>query len=380
MKRQNGEGTWGTKIINGYKYHFFRDSNGHYIYGKTVKSVKEKYLKYKENQFVVSDRTTFGEYIKHWLKTKIKTLEPTTYDCYETMIESQIVNFKEYDISNQQLHNLSSIKFQKYLNVLATKYSRSTIQKIWAIIKQCIKYGEIEGVIPTNCTSLVKIPLESQVAVKKKEVPFLSIDEANKLYETLYVTYSNGVLRFNENAHAIILIMYSGARISEILALKWKNVDIKNRTIYIEESTAQRKSRDESPKKYITYDKTPKNSHSVRKVPLPKRGMEMINYFESKNKSHTPNDYVCINSNKNPLMRRNVNKTLKSMLKYAGLQECSAHALRHTYGSILLQNGVEIKKVSELLGHNNVSTTYDIYIGILEKDKASEVERVFDNI
>ena len=56
----------------------------------------------------------------------------------------------------------------------------------------------------------------------------------------------------------------------------------------------------------------------------------------------------------------------------------SSHSLRHTYGSILLSEGVEIKKVSELLDDEDITTTYNIYIGILEKDKKDEVERVFD--
>ena len=379
MKRQDGEGTWGTKIVKGYKYHFYRDSDGHYTYGKTVKAVKEKYAKYQDTKFTINTKTTFGEYIQYWLTTKQKTLEPTTYDCYETMISSQIINFKDYDIANQQLHNLSTAKFQKYLDTLAAQYSRSTIVKIWAIIKQCIKYAEIEDVVPLHCTDLVKVPLESQVAVKKKEIPFLSLEEADKLYNTLKLTHDNGIPYFGENAYALMLLMYSGARISEILALKWKNVDMKNHTITIEESMAQRKNRNNDGKnKYITYDKTPKNEHSIRKVPLPKRGMEIIRYFNAKNPDHKPTDYVCINSKKHPMARRNVNHTLKRMLKMAELPDCSAHTLRHTYGSILLQNGVEIKKVSELLGHNNISTTYDIYIGILEKDKSSEVTRVFD--
>ena len=70
MKRQDGEGTWGTKIVKGYKYHFYRDSDGHYTYGKTVKTVKEKYAKYQDTKFTINTKTTFGEYIQYWLTTK----------------------------------------------------------------------------------------------------------------------------------------------------------------------------------------------------------------------------------------------------------------------------------------------------------------------
>ena len=107
----------------------------------------------------------------------------------------------------------------------------------------------------------------------------------------------------------------------------------------------------------------------------------MLKYFELKNTNHKPDDYVCITKNKTQMERRNVNKTLKRMIKDSecSVKDFSAHTLRHTYGSILLSEGVEIKKVSELLGHSDISTTYNIYIGILEEDKQSEVERVFNN-
>lgn len=382
MKRRNGEGSWGTKTVGNNKYHYFRDSSGHYTYGKTVKEVNEKIKKRKAEEFLLSDKTTFGEYISEWLKSKQKNIEPTTYDCYETIISSQILNFKDYDLANIQLHNLNSKVFQKYLDVLAKKYSRATIKKTWVLIRQCIKVGEVKNEIPMNTTAFVKVPIESQVAVKKKNIPFLSEADAELLYNTLKMRYKNGDFKYKENAHALILIMYSGMRISEMTSLRWKNVDIENKRIFIRESTAQRKNRDKnSNTKYITYTKTPKTKESIRTIPLPNRAMEMIQWFYDKHSSNRkPNDFVCCSKNGTQMMRRNVNKTLKSMIKDSGCSvvDFSAHTLRHTYGSILLANGVEIKKVSELLGHEDITTTYNIYIGILEKDKKEEVERVFD--
>lgn len=381
-KRRNGEGSWGTKTIGKNKYHYFRDSKGKYTYGKTVKEVNEKLKKKKEEEFCLSEKTTFGEYIQEWLKSKQKNIEPTTYDCYETMITSQILNFKDSNLSNVQLHNLNSKVFQDYLDALATKYSRSTIKKIWVIIKQCVKSGEIKQEIPLHSTAFVKVPIESQVAVKKKNIPFLSKEDADLLYDTLKVTYNNGVIKYKENAHAIILIMYSGMRVSEMTSLRWKNVDIENKRIFIKESTAERKNRnDNDSTKYITYSKSPKTKESVRTIPLPKRAMEMIQWFDAKHPNHKPDDFVCCTKNGTQMGRRNVNKTLKSMISdsQCSVRDFSAHTLRHTYGSILLSEGVEIKKVSELLGHEDITTTYNIYIGIMEKDKKDEVERVFDN-
>lgn len=212
-------------------------------------------------------------------------------------------------------------------------------------------------------------------------MPFLSREDTEKLYQASKLKYNNGVLKFGNNAKAIILILYSGMRVSEMIALKWKNVDLANKKIYVEESAAVKRNRDgNSSKTYIAYDKAPKTVDIGRTIPLPERAIEAILWFDKKYPDHKPSDYVCVTKNKTKIERRNINKTLKRMseISKCSTNDFSIHSLRHTYGSILLENGVDIKKVSELLGHSDITITYNIYIGVSEKDKQSEVERVFN--
>lgn len=380
-KRKNGEGSWGKKTINGYQYHYYRDPDGKYTYGKTIKEINEKIKKKEKDKYVLNDKTTFGEYITQWLvNIKFNTLEPTTYDCYETMILSQIINFKGFNIADKQLHQLSSEMFQKYLNSLAEHFSRSTIRKIWTIIKQCINYAEIKGEIQPNTTKLVKVPTESIVSVKKKDVPFLSKEDAELFYEAAQATKPNGQSLYGINANIAVFIMYSGLRVSEALALKWKNVDFENNKIRVVESLASKIDRSGNANKvYIEYDKQPKSADGIRIVPLPSRAMAILKDLDVKNKNHAFSDYVFTNKNGNTVDRRIVNKTIKAIANRSkcSVKDFSVHSLRHTYGSILLAEGVDIKKVSELLGHSDITITYNIYIGILEKDKQKEIERVF---
>lgn len=318
-KRSNGEGSWGKKKVGKNQYYYFRDSKGKYTYGKTQKEVKDKLS--KKDNFTLDKKTTFGEYISNWLKLKQSSVEPTTYDCYETMLKSQVLNFRQYDLANKQLENLSSDVFQSYLNALAKKYSRATIKKTWAIIKQCVTYGEINNELPQNTTKFVKVPIESNVKVKKKEVPFLSKEDSDKLYEASYATCNNGSLKFGHNAKAIVLIMYSGMRVSEMIALKWKNVDLVNKKIFIEESAATIINRDSKiDKRYISYDKKPKTEDSGRIIPLPDKAIDAIKWFEKQNPNHKPTDYVCLSRNKTKIERRNVNKTLKRMAVFANCE------------------------------------------------------------
>ncbi len=371
-KRKNGEGTWGKKIIKGYTYTFYRDADGKYTYGKTQKEVKEKLEKKKKETISINQKTTFGEYIMYWLETKKNSIQPTTYDCYETMISSLIIN-RKCSLKDLQLHQINRDEFQLYLDDLATEYSRSTINKIWIIIKECVKYAEVSNEISANTTALIRLPIEAKVKVKKKEVPFLSIEDANRLYDVSS--------QYGNNAQIITLIMYTGMRVSEAIALKWKNVDLTNKKIYVKESAADIINREEhTDKKYISYDKETKTYDSTRTIPLPDRAIEAIQYFSQQNPKHKNEDYVCVTKNGTKMNRRNINRTLNTMAKKAkcSVENFSVHSLRHTYGSILIANGVDIKVVSQLLGHSDISTTYNIYIGILEKDKAKDVERIFN--
>ena len=376
-KRNNGEGTWGKKKINGHEYFFYRGADKKYVYAKTKKELKEKVKTKEEKPFMANEHTTFGEYILDWVKIKENVIEKSTYDGYNTLIDSMIISFDGYDLANKTLTNLSPMVFQAYLNSLAEKYARSSITKIWQLIRQCVKYGETQEEIKPNTMSMVKVPLESYVAVKKKEIPFVDNDELNRLYDLLEnYTDKKNVHRYrnSNNAHAIILIAYTGLRVGEMTALKWKNVNIRGKYIDIAEATGSVK---DSEGRYTTVDKAPKTESSKRRVPLPARGMEMIEYFDKANPEHNPDDFVCVTSNNTQMIRRNVYRTLEIMCRDAGLPRMSIHSLRHSYGSILLNKGADIKTISTLLGHKNISTTYDIYIGVDEKNK-TKVVQMFD--
>ena len=87
-----------------------------------------------------------------------------------------------------------------------------------------------------------------------------------------------------------------------------------------------------------------------------------------------------LNKNGKSPIARNVQKTLDSMLIRSGcsITHCSLHGLRHGFGAILLINGVDIKIVSKLLGHEKISTTYDIYIDFTKEQVHNAVVSVLN--
>lgn len=393
-RRKNGEGTWGKKKIKGIEYEYYRDVTGDYTYGKTVKEVKEK-IKVKNEkkkstiQINENNLYTFGDYATYWVKIKKIEIQDGSFDDYEDIIRVRLVEFKKYDLAGKQLKSLTYDMFQDYINALTTKYALGTIKKTWGIIKQIVKYGEVVGDIEkgtfASINELVKLPTEEKVAVKEKEVQAIIEEDMEILYQESFRKYPNAERKMYGNAaQVLVLIMYSGLRISEACGLRWFNVNMSSKTITITNSIKRIKLRDkdgniikneDGTAKYKIIIKKPKTKKGEREIPIPNRGMEMLQYFESLNPEHSEEDFVCLNSVGNHYMPRQVERCLETMLKRANCSttEYTPHSLRHGYGSVLISKGADIKLVSELLGHKDVTTTYNIYIKIFKKDKTKAV-------
>ncbi len=268
-RRKNGEGSWGTKKIKGVEYKYFRkqySGEDKYFYGKTDSEVKSKIKKFEENNSIVVNKNinkqTFGEYILNWLEiVKQPSIKKRTYDSYEDIINTQIINYKNYDISGKQMGSLSEDMFQKYYNDMANYYSRATIIKNYIIIKQCINYALSKNHITEKYLDQVTIPSEDLVKVKKKEIQFLTESDMNKLYKESKRINKDGFNFggkigepvYGINAYAIILIMYTGMRIGELIALKWADIDLENKFLYVKKSISIIKNRDRKTKDDLKY-------------------------------------------------------------------------------------------------------------------------------
>lgn len=376
-KRKNGEGTWGEKKINGTTYKFYRDKNLKYTYGKTISEVKQKLENKTSPLNIDNSHITFGEYIMEWLNINKSSIEDTTLNSYEDAITTRLINYKKYDLANVEMTSLNSKMFQDYLNSLAENYSLNSIKKTWGLIKSCITFAEIKKDIePLHLKELVRTPSEAKVANKKREITAPTVEEVQLIYKELKRKNSNGKNRYGNAAYVIMLIMYTGLRVSEAIGLKWSNVDFDKNEIIIDQSLARIREVDDAGNTFYQYkSKTVKTKQSKRSIPLPERAKEAIFYFEKYKKAK--DGFVCVNNkNHNHYTRRQIERTLERVVKNSDciIKSYTPHILRHGYGSILLSKGVDIKIVSELLGHEDVSFTYNVYIDIFKNDKQEAVK------
>lgn len=289
-----------------------------------------------------------------------------------------MLNYRVYDLANVRLSELTDVMFQDYLNSLAERYSLNSIKKVWGLIKTCVQYAEAKKDIkPLYLKVTVTTPSEANVAVKKKEISVPSTEEVQMIYEEAMKTCSNGASRYGNAAYVIVLIMYTGMRVSEAIGLQWKDVDIERREITVNQSLAMVKEDMDSGSSYRYQIKATKTKDSKRRIVLPDKALEAIQYFR---KYYTDdNGFVCVNGkNQNHYTRRQIERSLERIVNNSlcRTKSYSPHSLRHGYGSILLPMGTDIKIVSELLGHSDVSFTYNVYIGIFDRDKHEAVMKL----
>lgn len=389
-KRLNGEGTYGTKIINGIEYKRYRDRVIGDVYAKTTEELKKKVAEKKKNieqkriedNLVRSKLATFSDLCESWLPTVYHDISARTYDDYENIIKVRIKGYKGYDIANKQIKSILPRMFSDYFYSMADKYSYASIHKTWVVVQLVLKYGMKEGYVSKEFEmSDIKRPNETRVAKKKKDIEYIDLSDMEILYKELMSE------RYGNSARMLAFIMYSGLRISEATALKWNCVSSDYRTIKIRSANSRIVERDNDLKpivnedgsvKHKIIDKMPKSDDGSRTIPLPTRARDILKVFDEM-RVHGKDDYVFVTSSCKPITASNARHCLKRVLDHSEC-ECknySPHSLRHGYGSILISEGVDIKVVSELLGHSDVAFTYNVYIGISDKLKEKEVQRVF---
>jgi integrase len=389
MKRKNGEGTWGEKKVNGKTYKFFRDSSGKYFYGKTQKEIKEKVKKHEEQNLtnINYDNSLFGDYMKKWLyDVKQPQIKRRTFDGYEEYFTSFVMNYDDYNISDIKIQKITPENISMLYNSMSKKYALSTIKKVHTLINQCLNYAVDKKVIPDNPSLKAVIPSEDIVAKHKKEIPFLPIEDMEKLYNVSNMVQSksykvngkNGDLVYGNNAKIIVLIMYTGLRISEALGLKWSDVDFKNKQLHVRRNLSSVKNRDDKDnngKSKVLVETTLKRDSSRRTIPLADRAIEVLKYLKEHSKSDGKDGYVCTSENGTSASQRNITRTLHAMLLRGEceVEKCGLHSLRHSFGSYLIANNVDVSVVSRLLGHKNIMVTYNIYIHVLKQSQIDAI-------
>ena len=224
------------------------------------------------------------------------------------------------------------------------------------IIKASILVGHNKGETPLLDLSEIKFKPE------KKEIEILSKLEQTKLE-------SHILSKLNIRKLCVLLTLYTGLRIGEVCGLKWKDIDFENRCLYVRR-TIQRVKCNDGNKKSKLIESTPKSKSSIRKVPIPAFIIELLKGFYTNDE-----DFILSRSTKlyDP---RLLESSFSRLIKKVGIKKIKYHALRHTFATRSIEAGVDIKTLSELLGHSSVDITLKTYVHTSDELKKKSIDKL----
>lgn len=301
----------------------------------------------------VKTNVIFLDFLNEWLKIVKKTIEPSTYNSYEQIVNDRITKY--FTNNRIKLVNIQAIDIQEYYNTLFNDgLSAISVIHHHANIRKALDYAYKMDIIPSNPADKVQRPKKEQYIGS-----FYNENELNELFEKSKDDPLNLMIR---------IASYYGLRRSEVLGLKWDAFDFDNKTITIKHTVTIGKI--DGKRRIYSKDRT-KNKSSYRTLPLIDdiadrllEFKEQQEYFKKafgKSYYKKDKDYVFVNPDGKLVRPDYVSEHFKILLNKLGLRHIRFHDLRHSCASLLLAKGIPMKAIQEWLGHSNFSTTANIY-------------------
>lgn len=344
--RKRKDGRWEGR------YPFFHEEKGKRIYrsvyGRTYEEVREKLAERKEKlkgqnqsdgpgrtapaQVILSD-IMFQDMIHKWLEEMKEKRKPSTYVKYSLICQTYLKpNFQDAAVA--EITN--TFVREKFSSML----SESVQKSIYCVLNQILKY--------TSMQYSVSVPfLEKPVPeIKAGPVRVLSRKEQKTLLPVLYCEMD--IFKM-----AVLLCLYTGLRLGELCALKWEDIDYKNKILTVNR-TVQRLYAEGYRTKTALIETTPKSEYSRREIPLTDAAMGLFQGF------WTNKEYIF--GGNRPMEPRTMQYHFKKILKETNLPNQNFHILRHTFSTNCIEGGMDVKSLSEMLGHSDVKITLNRYV------------------
>ena len=319
----------------------------------------------------------FSDYLLDWLETKKYSISETTYYTYKKQVERQICPyFAERKIT---LNDLTPSDIQDFYNDKLKNgkgkdgsTTGNTIKHYPSNIHAALKQAVILGRINYNPADRVILPKKSRPVAE-----FYTADELKALLEAVQGT---------KLETPVMLASWFGLRRGEVCGLRWKDIDLENNVLSVNGVITDLGENKKSEN--LTYRSDAKTSASIRSFPIPEKVKEYLTNLKASQESNKElagdryntqwEGYVCVDELGNLIQPAYITGAFNDFIIKNGFRHIRFHDLRHTNVSILVNRGVDMKRIQSWTGHANFQTTANIYAH-LQADAKSELGDVISN-
>ena len=368
MLRKRSDGRWEARVVIGYdENNLPRTKN---VTAVNKEKCLEKLERLKSEIGIIQHNNlkadmTFGEWIDFWYQQYSKiTLRPTTQSEYESLIYKHIIP----EIGNIELNKLTRNDLQQFYSRLKLNgrqirteiygqgLSDRMVRACHTLCRKCLDKSVEENLIRINPAIDCKLPPK-----KTKEMKVLTREEMQRFMAQA---------KYDGYLELFILELSTGMRRGEILGLQWDDLNMKTGVLKISRQVVLLNGK--------IHISEPKTKTSIRTIILPKDIIKILKEYKK-----TVDSKWLFPSPVKEDMPRNpsaVRKILARTLKKAGCKHIRFHDLRHTFATTALANGMDIKTLSAIIGHNSAETTLNIYTHITDEMQKSAAKKIGQNL
>lgn len=342
-----------------------------YVYAKSYLEAKKKRYEIlkqlgkdsAESKKLIKNKAIFTDLADLWLRSLQPQIKKSTYIKYQNIIHSYI--YKGF--YNVNVNEISANQLNMFCNNLLLAggkqhqgLSPKTVVDILSVIRSILSYANLQK-IETQCTG-------KEVVIKQSAAKMYIFSHSEQSILCNYL-----VDHLSNRNFGILLSLFTGIRIGELCALRWEDISIDEKTIYIHKTMQRLQTQGNSTKKTEVIITSPKSSCSIRTIPIPDNLIFLIKHL-----SQTNHGYILTGKDTKYVEPRTMQNHLKKILLKAGLQPVKFHSLRHTFATRCIEVGFDIKSLSEILGHANVNITMNRYVHPTMKMKRENMQRLSD--
>lgn len=331
-------------------------------YDKCEAEFKKAYRAY-ELAHKVNTEVMLKDYLIYWFEEVFsERVEATTRMVGAYAVYDLVLPYIEYDIKVRYVN----VEYLDALLANVAKCSKSAGNKGREILNLAFKEAVVAGYIKTNPVTGTK--------PYKREKPKITILSKEKIKVLLKAASQNSWYL------EILLGLFCGLRKGEILGLKFSDFDFEKNTVYISRQIASNPVIDKGGSKIDEYglvERDPKTPNSFRVLRVPEvvmREVKKRKLLTEANKVNYPMDYqdrnyVSCQQNGRLHSMSSMNQALTKLCSQNALPKVTVHGLRHMYATILIEMGVPLVKISALLGHSSVHTTFEYYCDVMDENE-----------